>query len=124
MIRIFLGYDHREVVAYHVACHSIHVRSSQPVEIAPVMLSQLEGTFTRERNNLQSTDFSFSRFSAIPVIRADAIHDSDIICLDDIANLWAMRDDQYAVMCLQLVTGPRRTPFRRAANSIRKEKLV
>ena len=34
MIRIFLGYDHREVVAYHVACHSIHVRSSQPVEIA------------------------------------------------------------------------------------------
>ena len=43
MIRIFLGYDHREVVAYHVACHSIHVRSSQPVEIAPVMLSQLGG---------------------------------------------------------------------------------
>ena len=62
MIRVFLGYDHREIVAYHVACHSIQIRSSKPVEIAPVMLSQLEGTFTRERNNLQSNDFSFSRF--------------------------------------------------------------
>ena len=104
MIRIFLGYDHREVVAYHVACHSIHVRSSQPVEIAPVMLSQLEGTFTRERNNLQSTDFSFSRF-LVPYLCGyegwALFADSDIICLDDIANLWAMRDDKYAVMCVQ-----------------------
>jgi lipopolysaccharide biosynthesis glycosyltransferase len=104
MIRVFLGYDHREIVAYHVACHSIHVRSSQPVEIAPVMLSQLEGIFTRERNNLQSTDFSFSRFLVPHLCGYEGwalFADSDIICLDDIANLWALRDDQYAVMCVQ-----------------------
>ena len=103
MIRVFLGYDHREAVAYHVACHSIHVRSSQPVEIAPVMLSQLEGVFTRERNNLQSTDFSFSRF-LVPYLcnyQGWALFaDSDVICLEDIANLWALRDDRYAVMCV------------------------
>ena len=68
------------------------------------MLSQLKGTFTRERNNLQSTDFSFSRF-LVPYLCGyegwALFADSDIICLDDIANLWAMRDDQYAVMCVQ-----------------------
>ena len=104
MIRIFLGYDHREVVAYHVASHSIHVRSSQPVEIAPVMLSQLKDTFTRERNNLQSTDFSFSRFLVPFLCNYEGwalFADSDIICLEDIANLWSLRDEKYAVMCVK-----------------------
>jgi len=103
MIRVFLGYDHREVVAYHVACHSIHSRSSEPVEIAPVMLSQLKGVFSRERNSLQSTDFSFSRF-LVPWLCGyegwAVFADCDILCLDDIAKLWALRDDRYAVMCV------------------------
>ena len=64
MIRIFIGYDSREAVAFSVLAHSIHRRASQPVAIAPVMLSQLAGVFKRERNPLQSTDFSFSRFLA------------------------------------------------------------
>ena len=59
MIRIFIGFDPRETVAYHVLSHSIHARASAPVSIAPLMLSQLGGLMTRERNSLQSTDFSF-----------------------------------------------------------------
>ena len=103
MIRVFLGYDHRETVAYHVACHSIHSRSSQPVEIAPIMLSQLGGLFTREKNSLQSTDFSFSRFLTPYLCGYEGwalFADCDVICLDDIANLWKLRDDKYAVMCV------------------------
>lgn len=103
MIRVFLGYDHREVIAYHVASHSIQVRSSEPVEIAPLMLSQLREVFHRERNPLQSTDFSFTRF-LVPYLcgyEGWAIFaDCDILCLDDIAKLWALRDDRYAVMCV------------------------
>ena len=62
MIPIFIGYDGRETVAYNVLAHSIQARATQPVSIAPLMLSQLNGIFKRERHPLQSTDFSFSRF--------------------------------------------------------------
>src|SRR5689334_10766418 len=62
MIRVFIGYDSRETVAYGVLAHSINRHASQPVAIAPVMLGQLEGVFQREKNPLQSTEFSFSRF--------------------------------------------------------------
>jgi hypothetical protein len=112
MIRVFLGYDHREVVAYHVACHSIHVRSSAPVEIAPLMLSQLREVFTRERNPLQSTDFSFTRF-LVPYLcgyEGWAIFaDCDILCLEDIARLWELRDERYAVQCVHHDHRPQET---------------
>lgn len=103
MVRVFLGYDHREVVAYHVASHSILSRSSKPVEIAPVMLSQLNGVFTRERNSLQSTDFSFSRFLVPYLCNYEGwalFADSDVLCLDDISKLWSLRDEKFAVMCV------------------------
>ena len=62
MIRVFIGFDAREAVAYSVLSHSILARASIPVAIAPLMLSQLGDVFKRERNPLQSTDFAFSRF--------------------------------------------------------------
>src|SRR5699024_4421517 len=62
VIRVFIGFDPREAVAFNVLSHSIHARSSQPVAIAPLALGQLTGLMTRERHPLQSTDFSFSRF--------------------------------------------------------------
>lgn len=62
MIRVFIGYDPNETIAWHVLSHSIHVRSSRPVSITPLMLSQLKEEMWRERNSLQSTEFSFSRF--------------------------------------------------------------
>jgi hypothetical protein len=62
MIRVFIGFDPVETISYHVLSHSIHARASEPVSIAPLMLSQLNGVMTRERHELQSTNFSFSRF--------------------------------------------------------------
>jgi len=110
MIRVFLGYDSKETIAYHVACQSIHERSSEPVTIAPLMLSQVKDVFNRERNNKQSTEFSFSRF-LVPYLcgfEGWAIFaDCDILCLDDIAKLWALRDDKYAVMCVKHVHIPK-----------------
>ncbi len=61
-IRVFIGFDPREAVAFSVLAYSIHVRASLPVTIAPLMLSQLKKEMRRERHPLQSTDFSFSRF--------------------------------------------------------------
>jgi len=104
MMRIFIGYDPREAVAFHVLSHSIHARASQPVFISPLMLSELKSTFTRERHPLQSTDFSFSRF-LVPHLSDysgwSLFCDCDMLMLDDVAKLWALRDDRYAVQVVK-----------------------
>ena len=104
VINTFVGYDPREAVAFNVLSHSIHVRASQPVSITPLMLSQLKGILTRERHPLQSTDFSFSRFLT-PYLSGysgwSIFMDCDMLMLDDIANLWRLRDERYAVMVVK-----------------------
>lgn len=104
MIPVFIGYDGRETVAYNVLAHSILARASEPVTIAPLMLSQLHGVFKRERHPLQSTDFSFSRFLT-PHLSGftgwSVFMDCDMLVLEDIAKLWALRDDRYAVMVIK-----------------------
>ncbi|MGE4109208.1 MAG: glycosyltransferase, partial [Burkholderiales bacterium] len=99
-----IGYDGREAAAFNVLAYSIHRRASAPVTIAPLMLSQLRGLFHRERHPLQSTDFSFSRFLA-PYLSDytgwSIFMDCDMLVLDDIAKLWALRDERYAVMAVK-----------------------
>lgn len=110
MIRVFIGYDTREAAAFGVLSHSIHARSSQPVAIAPLMLSELESVFHRERNALQSTEFSFSRFLTpwLCGYQGWAVFmDCDMLVLDDIAKLWALRDERYAVQVVKHVHVPK-----------------
>ncbi len=104
MINVFIGFDDRETAAFHVLSHSIHVNASQPVSITPIMLSQLKGVYLRERNPLQSTDFSFSRFLAPYLSNYQGwsiFMDCDMVMTQDIAKLWALRDEKYAVMCVK-----------------------
>jgi len=112
MIRVFIGYDPRETVAYNVLAHSIQRRASQPVSIAPLMLSQLKAVLTRERHHLQSTDFSFSRFLT-PYLSGyegwSVFMDCDMLVLRDIAELWNLRDDRYAVMVVKHHHVPKET---------------
>lgn len=109
-IRVFIGYDSREAVAFDVLAHSIQARASHPVSITPVKLEQLGGIFRRERNPLQSTEFSFSRFLT-PYLcdyRGWAIFmDCDMLVLDDIAKLWKLRDERYAVQVVKHVHVPK-----------------
>ncbi|MDA0305458.1 MAG: glycosyltransferase [Proteobacteria bacterium] len=104
MIRIYIGFDPVETASYHVLAHSIQARSSEPVTIAPLMLSQLNGVMTRPRHELQSTDFSFSRF-LVPHLSDyqgwALFMDCDMLVLDDMAELWKLRDDQYAVQVVK-----------------------
>lgn len=112
MICAFLGYDAREAVAYHVASHSILMRSSLPVSITPLALHQLGDVFTRQRDAKQATDFSFSRFLVPHLCGYEGwavFMDCDILMLDDIAKLWALRDDRYAVQVVQHDHQPRET---------------
>lgn len=62
VIKIFIGYDPVESVAWHTMVASIYEYSSKPVAIIPVNLKNLEGIYTRDRDEKQSNEFSFSRF--------------------------------------------------------------
>ena len=104
MIRIFVGYDNRIPVAFHALAHSITRRSSLPVTICPINLTNVKGIFNREANSLQSTEFSFSRFLTPYLSNYEGwsiFMDNDIILLEDIAKLWALRDERYSVMCVK-----------------------
>ena len=110
MIRVFIGYDAAERVATSVLAHSINVHASEPVAITPVMLSQLRGVFDRPRNELQSTEFSFSRFLTPWLAGYEGwavFMDCDMIMREDIAELWKLRDDRYAVQVVKHMHVPK-----------------
>src|SRR5262245_38421577 len=112
MIRVFIGYDDREAIAYHVLSHSIQRLASEPVSIAPLRLSQLKNVLMRPRDPMQSTDFSFSRFLTPYLSGYDGwsvFMDCDMVMLDDIVKLWELRDDHYAVMVVKHVHVPKET---------------
>ena len=102
--RIFVGYDSKEVVAYHALAQSVIDRASMPVAFTPIALDTLRGLFTRERNALQSTEFSFSRF-LVPYLSGyegwSMFCDCDMLMRADIAELWALCDERHAVMCVK-----------------------
>jgi lipopolysaccharide biosynthesis glycosyltransferase len=93
MIPVFIGYDPREAIAFHVCANSIIRHSSQPVQIIPVALN-LFREYT-ETHTDGSNHFIYTRF-LVPYMmewKGHAIFiDGDMIVRDDIAKLWDMRD--------------------------------
>ena len=103
-VRVFIGYDPREAVAYSVLVQSINARASVPVSVTPLMLSQLHHIFNRPRLPIQSSDFSFSRFLTpyLAGFEGWALSmDCDMIMRRDIAELEKICDERYAVMCVK-----------------------
>ena len=105
-LKIFIGYDSREDIAYQTAKLSIEKHASVPVEIIPLKLKWLKksGVYTRPVDKLASTEFTFTRF-LIPHLtefKGWALFiDCDFIFLEDVAKLFAQTKDEYAVMCAQ-----------------------
>lgn len=104
-IHIFLGYDKRAPIGHHICEQSIMKQSSQPVTITPLYLPSLKSIFTRERYPDQLTDFTYSRFM-VPFLCgykgcAIFMDGNDMMLREDIAKLWNLRDDQYAVMVVK-----------------------
>ena len=62
VINVFIGFDPVESVAWHTMTHSIFTRSSRPVALIPINLTNLKNIYTRERDPKQSNEFSFTRF--------------------------------------------------------------
>ncbi|KAL8223650.1 hypothetical protein R6Q57_019125 [Mikania cordata] len=104
--RIFVGYDSREDLAFEVCRYSILKRSSIPVEVIPIKQSELRQNklFWRERNKLESTEFSFTRFLTPFLANYEGwavFVDCDFLYLGDMKDLRDLIDDKYALMCVK-----------------------
>ena len=102
MIRIVIGFDQREAVAYHTFCQSILEKASAPVSFTPLVLGSLKGF--SETHTDGSNAFIYSRFLTPWLMDFNGwaiFADGDMICLDDIAKLWALRDETKAVQVVQ-----------------------
>lgn len=104
LIRLFIGYDKREPVAYHVCVQSILEKCSAPLSITPLCLNTLSEVFKRPRDEQQLTDFSYTRF-LVPYLcqfqgRAIFI-DGDMLLRDDIKKLWDIKSDVYSIMVVK-----------------------
>lgn len=92
-IPIFVGYDPREPVVYHVCVNSIIRHASRPVSIVPLSLNLLNEY--NETHGDGSNHFIYSRF-LVPYLCGFSGHaifiDGDMIVRDDIAKLWDLRD--------------------------------
>ena len=102
MIPIWVGFDQREAVAYHVFCQSVIQNASEPIAIHPLALHMLKDYTETHRDG--SNAFIYSRF-LIPHLQGYSgwaiFCDGDMVCLGDIAELWGLRDDTKAVMVVK-----------------------
>lgn len=108
MMRVFIGYDRRETVAFHVAGWSLMRRSSIPVSITGLMLPQLP----LKRAAEGSTEFSFSRFLTpwLSDYQGYALFmDCDVLVRGDVAELLRV-DAQQLDKPLRVVKHPDYVP--------------
>jgi hypothetical protein len=105
VLRIYIGYDSRESVAFHTLSHSILRRSSVPISIAPLVQGQLKGVYRRSRGPTESTEFSLTRF-LVPHLSGysgwSVFMDCDMLCRVDIAELeqeMARQPDKAVLVC-------------------------
>lgn len=94
VLRVFVGYDPREAVAYHVCCQSILENTKYPVSFHPVRGERRDG----------SNDFIYARF-LVPWLcgfSGSAVFvDGDMIVRGDISDLFALRRLDVGAQCVQ-----------------------
>jgi lipopolysaccharide biosynthesis glycosyltransferase len=100
MIDLFVGYDPRESAAYHVFCQSVIAKATVPVRFTP--LSERALAFDGQQDG--SNAFVYSRYLVPHLMDYQGwaiFADGDMVCQRDIAELWALRDEQYAVQVVK-----------------------
>ena len=96
MIPIFTGWDQREMAGWSAFANSVVERSSGLVQLIPLCMdAQKDG----------SNAFTYSRF-LVPEFMVWAgwaifLDGVDMICMEDIYELWKLRDPRYAVQVVK-----------------------
>ena len=104
-MKIFVGYDIREDIAYQVCEYSI-LKHQPAAQVIPLKQKELResGLYTRTIDPLSSTEFTFTRF-LVPYL-ADykgwaVFIDCDFVVVEDVKTLFDQADDRYAVMVVK-----------------------
>lgn len=121
-MQIFIGFDPREAAAYAVARHSIRRRLSVDIPIKGLVQDDLRslGLYTRPVEHRksavdgdiiwdlisdapESTQFSNTRFLIKHLAKKGwaLFLDCDVLVRTDLAELFELADDRYAVMCVK-----------------------
>jgi lipopolysaccharide biosynthesis glycosyltransferase len=101
-IKIVVGFDQREAVAYHTFCQSIIERSSLPVSFIPLAINTLKDY--KETHLDKSNDFIYSRFLTPFLLNFDGwaiFADGDMICQADIKDLYDLKDESKALLVVK-----------------------
>ena len=102
LVKIIIGFDQREAVAYHAFCQSIIEHASLPVNFIPLAINTLKDY--KETHKDKSNDFIYSRFLTpyLNQYQGWAIFaDGDMICQADIKELWDLRDESKALLVVK-----------------------
>jgi hypothetical protein len=109
-IRIFIGYDPVETVAFHTMVQSLIDTSSNPISITPLNIRNLKNQFYRERDIKQSNEFSFIRF-LVPYLcnySGYAVYfDCDMMLRADVSELLELADPTKAISVVKHLYEPK-----------------
>lgn len=114
VLRVFVGYDSREDAAWQVCRQSILGNTASPVDVRPLRQRELRRVGLYRRGSGEryiddfdgrpfSTEFAFTRFLVPHLMLYEGwalFVDCDFMFREDIAQLFALRDERYAVMCV------------------------
>ena len=101
-IPVFIGYDPREAIAFHVCANSIIRQASRPVCIIPLALNLFQD-YT-ETHTDGSNQFIYSRFLVPHLMDYTGwaiFIDGDMIVRGDIVELWELQDPYKDVMVVK-----------------------
>ena len=102
IIKIVVGFDQREAIAFHTFTQSVIEKSSLPIAFIPLAINTLKG-YT-ETHNDRSNDFIYSRFLTPYLCNFEGwaiFADGDMICQTDIKELWDLKDQSKAVLVVK-----------------------
>jgi len=97
VIKVFIGFDKVESIAWHTFAHSIFRQSSNPVALIPLYLENLKGVYTRPRDQKQSNEFSFTRFLVPYLSNYEGyalFFDCDMLLREDITKIFEAVDKE------------------------------
>ena len=101
-IKLIIGFDQRESIAYHTFAQSILEKCSEPVMFIPLAMNTLKGF--KDKHKDKSNDFVYSRFLTpyLCNFKGWAIFaDGDMICQADIKELWDLMDESKALQVVK-----------------------
>lgn len=105
-MKVFIGYDSREDIAYQVCRESLARNSSLYLDIRPIKQTEMreKNLFWRDHDPLSSTEFTFTRFLTpyLAGYKGWALFmDCDFLWRGDVATVLDYCDHNYAVMVVK-----------------------